>query len=84
MDVVNRTERDAQWQNVEFIPHPTTYLRGERWNDDVIEIGSAPAKKEKFDSAKWLVDEVRKDYDKRENTETVFDAANYLSKKMDR
>ncbi len=26
---------DVQWQNVQFIPHPTTYISGERWNDEV-------------------------------------------------
>ena len=33
-DVRNRLENDAQWKDG-FIPHPTTYLNGERWNDEL-------------------------------------------------
>lgn len=33
-DVKNRIQKDDAWKNG-FIPHPTTYLRGERWNDDI-------------------------------------------------
>jgi hypothetical protein len=33
-DIENRTSNDSQWQDG-FIPHPTTYLNGERWNDDI-------------------------------------------------
>jgi hypothetical protein len=33
-DVQNRLLNDAQWRDG-FIPHPTTYLNGERWNDEV-------------------------------------------------
>lgn len=35
-DVRNRADYDAQWlEGLKYIPHPTTYLRGERWNDDI-------------------------------------------------
>ncbi len=33
-DVKNRLQNDDAWKNG-FIPHPTTYLRGERWNDEI-------------------------------------------------
>ena len=33
-DVQNRLEHDDQWKNG-YIPHPTTYLNGERWNDEL-------------------------------------------------
>jgi len=33
-DVENRLQKDDAWKNG-FIPHPTTYLRGERWNDEI-------------------------------------------------
>lgn len=26
---------DAQWQNLQFIPHPSTYLNARRWEDEV-------------------------------------------------
>lgn len=28
-------ERDVQWQDKRFIPYPATYLRGERWQDEI-------------------------------------------------
>jgi len=34
-DVKNRIAQDAQWQDHNFIPHPSTYLNGERWHDDI-------------------------------------------------
>jgi len=34
LDVKNRLQKDNSWKNG-FIPHPTTYLRGERWTDDI-------------------------------------------------
>ena len=35
-DILNRLANEAQWQDIEFIPHASTYLNNERWNDDVI------------------------------------------------
>ncbi len=35
---MNISERLAagEWQDKKFIPHPSTYLNGERWEDEVI------------------------------------------------
>lgn len=33
-DVQNRLANDTDWRGG-FIPHPTTYLTGERWNDEL-------------------------------------------------
>jgi len=33
-DTMNRNENDSQWAQG-YVPHPTTYLRGERWNDEL-------------------------------------------------
>lgn len=33
-DVANRIANDSQWAGG-FIPHPTTYLNGERWEDEI-------------------------------------------------
>jgi hypothetical protein len=32
-DVSNRLVNDGQWQELQFIPHPSTYLQNERWHD---------------------------------------------------
>lgn len=34
--IVNRKERDQQWKDG-FIPHATTFLNGERWDDEIKE-----------------------------------------------
>ena len=34
-DVINRSQKDSQWQNHQFIPHPTNYLRNEGWKDEI-------------------------------------------------
>jgi hypothetical protein len=36
-DVVLRTISDPSWQDKQYIPHPSTYLQGERWEDEIIE-----------------------------------------------
>lgn len=35
-DVKNRILIDHQWKDPQYIPMPTTYLNGERWNDEII------------------------------------------------
>lgn len=34
-DIKNRLENDSQWQNLKYIPHPSTYLQNELWNDEI-------------------------------------------------
>lgn len=34
-DVENRKQNDAQWIDG-YIPHPTTYINGERWEDEIV------------------------------------------------
>lgn len=36
-DIKNRKTRDAQWDNKQYIPHPSTYLNGEMWQDDIVD-----------------------------------------------
>jgi hypothetical protein len=36
-DILLRASREVQWQNKEFIPHASTYLHGERWNDEILD-----------------------------------------------
>lgn len=48
-DIQKRLQHDLQWREG-FIPHPTTYLNGERWNDDIEgEVLPAPVKHRKPD-----------------------------------
>lgn len=31
-----------QWDDVKFVPHPATWLRGERWEDEPIQVVAKP------------------------------------------
>jgi len=46
-DVRDRHARDEQWRNITYIPHPSTYLNGKRWEDDIIEHIKTEEEKEK-------------------------------------
>lgn len=84
LDLLKRMTNDVQWlSSKEFIPLPSTYLNGERWNDEIIEIGSTPKKQEKFNSANYLTDKVRKIYEKESRESNVFDVTRHLLAKMD-
>ena len=43
-DIRNRMALDAQWQDPQYIPHPTTYLNGQRWEDDITLVQAKPLK----------------------------------------
>lgn len=34
-DIELRKKNDAQWQVAQYVPFPSTYLNGERWNDEI-------------------------------------------------
>lgn len=34
-DILDRLENDSQWQDKQYIPHPSTYLFNELWNDEI-------------------------------------------------
>jgi hypothetical protein len=36
LNSIELQKKSKQWQNPEHIPHPLTWLNGERWNDEVI------------------------------------------------
>lgn len=44
-DVSNRLLNDNQWQDKQYIPHPSTYLANELWNDEIIQITKKPIAK---------------------------------------
>lgn len=35
VDIELRKAKDPQWGNMQYIPHPSTYLNDERWTDDI-------------------------------------------------
>lgn len=46
IDKVSQQMRfDSQWQTAQFIPHPATYLRNERWEDEIEQINANNPKK---------------------------------------
>lgn len=38
MRAVVQQKKSEQWQNPKYIPHPTTWLNGERWDDELISV----------------------------------------------
>jgi hypothetical protein len=41
-DVKLRLRQDGQWQDPQYIPYPATYLRNERWKDEITPIKAKP------------------------------------------
>ena len=43
MDAIEKQKKSAQWtkNDGQFIPHPTTWLNGKRWEDEVVMAGNA-------------------------------------------
>lgn len=53
-DVKARITGDPQWRDAQFIPHPTTYLNGQRWNDQWRTAGSKrPSVTDRFAGAHY-------------------------------
>jgi hypothetical protein len=46
-DIINRLENDGQWQDLQFVPHPSTYLHNELWFDAITPIRTTNPTKEK-------------------------------------
>lgn len=57
-DVKNRLLNDQQWKDDQYIPHPTTYLKFERWNDEVTLI-SLPTSQSKFNAAEYALNKIK-------------------------
>jgi hypothetical protein len=48
-DITNRVANDPQWQDIQFVPFPATYLNGHRWEDEIVNTrgnGNGTAKKQ--------------------------------------
>lgn len=43
-DVMTRIEKEPQWQDKQYIPHPSTYLGNKLWNDEVTQPSSTHKK----------------------------------------
>jgi hypothetical protein len=50
-DVTTRRQTDGEWKRG-FIPHPTTYLRGERWQDE-IEVAESAVDRATREALEW-------------------------------
>lgn len=37
-DLSNRQVNDHSWRDMQFIPHPSTYLQNERWKDEITQV----------------------------------------------
>ena len=53
VDVQNRLRQDEAWMNgrIQYLPHAATYLRGERWNDEITKPEIKPEAPEIFSQA---------------------------------
>lgn len=47
-NVVDRAANDQQWTNPTYIPHPTTFLNQERWNDEWTPATKRPSAADRF------------------------------------
>lgn len=54
---VERHKRSEQWQNVAYVPYPSTWLNGSRWEDDLPE-----AKPTRKNDRKNILDSLRQKY----------------------
>ena len=50
-DAEERIKKDAAWSDKKFIPHPATYIRGEKWHDDITPIETKPEPKPVYSQA---------------------------------
>ncbi len=58
-DVKERLINDSTWNNINYIPHPSTYLQFERWNDEVT-LKTINGGKDKFNAMEYALDSLRK------------------------
>ena len=52
-DVQARVADDTQWRDAQFIPHPTTYLNGQRWNDQWRTASKRPSVNDRFSGSTY-------------------------------
>lgn len=48
-DIKNRTINEAQWQDEQYIPHPSTYLRNNLWEDEITLKKKKPERESHFE-----------------------------------
>lgn len=58
-DVKNRTLNEAAWQTEQYIPHPSTYLKNQRWTD---ELTLQKIKPEKVHPVTAVFNDLKNDY----------------------
>jgi hypothetical protein len=59
-DVINRNLNEATWKEEQFIPYASTYLRNERWED---ELTLAQTDQKKFNPAEYAMDSLKQSVD---------------------
>lgn len=69
-DIEKRKKIDHQWQNLQFIPHPSTYLNGELWQDDMVPKANGTTQT-KFNPLEYALNDVLSEYKPKGN---VYDA----------
>lgn len=42
MEALERQKASAQWRDLQFVPHPSTWLNQERWDDEVYDVPFIP------------------------------------------
>ena len=57
-DTLNRIKNDQSWQDRQYIPYPSTYLNGRRWEDDItpLTVKAAAIPADNNDLEAWAVD----------------------------
>ncbi len=53
-DIKNRILNESTWKTEQFIPHPSTYLRNKRWEDEITLTQSVPGQKKESGSLRAL------------------------------
>ena len=57
-DVNNRLLNEQSWKDPQFIPHPTTYLKFERWNDEVT-LKTISSSSSKFNPTEYALNKIK-------------------------
>lgn len=80
---------DVQWQSKEFIPHASTYLNGERWNDEIIDGQQNGAKQNgsgsipKSGDIRGYVEQLARASTKAGDDSVLHSMSDYLGRKVD-
>lgn len=60
LSAIQEQKKSDQWQDKKYIPHPSTWLNAEQWNDEIIITG--PKKSDVPVKDRKIIDMIQKDY----------------------